>query len=67
MPSFTLGDYSQFDLRAGVRIGAVAINAYVTNVFDKRAYQTVFPVAATYAQGVVLRPRTIGFNAQIGF
>ncbi len=67
LPSFNEGDFSQFDIRAGVRFGAVAVNAYVTNLFDKRAYQSVFPVSATYAQGVVLRPRTIGLNARFGF
>lgn len=67
LPPFEQGDYSQFDLRAGIRFGKVAVNGYVTNLFDKRAYQTVFPVAATYAQGVVLRPRTIGINARVNF
>jgi iron complex outermembrane recepter protein len=67
LPSFDAGDYAQVDARFGLRYIGVDFNAYVTNLFDKRAYQTIFPAAATYAQGVVLRPRTIGINTRFGF
>ena len=67
LPPFRQGGYSQFDLRAGLRYGDIAVNAYVTNLTNARDYQTVFPVAPTYAQGVVLRPRTIGVNARLEF
>jgi outer membrane receptor protein involved in Fe transport len=67
LPAFELGDFSQFDLRAGLDFGQITVNAYVTNLANERAFQTVFPVAATYAQGVVLRPRTFGVNARVEF
>jgi outer membrane receptor protein involved in Fe transport len=67
LPNYTNDAYSQVDLRAGVEIGRVGWNFYVTNVTDEEAYQTVFPVAATYAQGIILRPRTFGLNARVNF
>jgi iron complex outermembrane recepter protein len=67
LPTFAFGDYSQFDLRAGIDFGQITVNAYVTNLGNKRAFQTVFPAAPTYAQGVVLRPRTFGVNARVEF
>jgi len=59
--------YSQFDLRAGLRTGHVSVNAYVTNVGNSSAYQTVFAQAPTFAFGVPLRPRTIGGNVRVDF
>ncbi len=67
LPAFEFGDYSQFDLRAGLDFGQIAVNAYVTNLGNERAFQTVFPAAPVYAQGVVLRPRTFGMNARVEF
>ncbi|MDJ0656739.1 MAG: TonB-dependent receptor [Xanthomonadales bacterium] len=59
--------YSHFDIRAGVRFDKVSINLYGTNITDKFAYQTVFPVAPVFAYGVPLRPRTYGINLRYDF
>ncbi|MEM1050497.1 MAG: TonB-dependent receptor [Pseudomonadota bacterium] len=65
--NFVNDDYSQFDFRVGLRTGRIMINAYVTNVGNSDAYQTVFPQSPTVAFGVPLRPRTYGVNTRIDF
>jgi hypothetical protein len=67
LPNYVNSAYNQFDLRAGLRRGPVTANLYVTNVTNEDAYQTIFPIAADYAQGVILRPRTYGLNLRYDF
>jgi iron complex outermembrane recepter protein len=66
-PNYVNPSFSQFDLRAGLQRGNLSGNLYVTNVSDKRAYQSVLAFAPTYAQGVLIRPRTVGINVRYDF
>jgi len=60
--------YSQLDLRAGIQYDQIRFTAYVTNVTNSSAYQTIFhTVTPPLAYGVVLRPRTFGANLRIDF
>jgi hypothetical protein len=67
LPNYVNDAYSQFDLRTGLRRGPITANLYVTNVTNEDAYQTIFPIAPTYAQGIILRPRTYGLNLRYDF
>jgi len=59
--------YSQLDLRATYELEPVTISLYATNITNEDAYSSVFHIAPTYAQGLVLRPRTVGMNIKYQF
>lgn len=59
--------YSQIDLRAQVDLDVVDVNFYVANATNEDAYTSVFHAAPGYAQGLVLRPRTVGVNVSYEF
>ncbi|MEM6681158.1 MAG: TonB-dependent receptor [Pseudomonadota bacterium] len=66
--TFTNDSYAQVDLRAGITYESVSVNAYVTNVGNSSAYQTVFGTGVPgQGYGVVLRPRTFGVNVGVQF
>ncbi len=67
VPNYVNDGYSQIDVRAGLDIGRTTWTLYVTNLTNEDAYQTIFTTSAAYAQGIILRPRTIGLNARLNF
>ncbi|WP_260928496.1 TonB-dependent receptor [Novosphingobium sp. 9] len=70
--------YTQFDMRAGIKTGKVKIEAYVTNVFNNKAYSSIgdyYTIDPTFAHfskysglAVGLRDlRTFGLSARYDF
>lgn len=63
---YELPAYSMFDLRAGVTIGLVTVQAYVRNAFDKRAQLSAY---TTYGSPLVTiaQPRVVGFTVSVAY
>lgn len=70
LPQYHLPAYTLADLRTGVTLGEVNLQAYVHNLFDTRAQLSAATVLASFggpAEVTILRPRTIGMTAGVYF
>ncbi|MBP7335998.1 TonB-dependent receptor [Niveispirillum sp.] len=66
LPQYRLPAYNLTDIRAGITLGEVNLQAYVHNLFDKRAQLSAATALSSLggpAQVTILRPRTIGLTA----
>lgn len=69
-PLYRLPDYVALDLRAGLTLDRINLQAFVRNVFDERGELSAFtnysPLGGP-AQVTVLQPRTVGVSANVAF
>jgi len=66
-PQYHLPEYTAFDLRAGIKIGAVNAQFYVRNVFNEVAQLSSLYTQFGTARVAIMQPRTIGLSATTKF
>ncbi|GAB3310705.1 TonB-dependent receptor [Luteimonas notoginsengisoli] len=72
-PAIEVGSYSSLDLYAGIANDSWSIRAYVKNVTDERAYQTIanrtnaLTDEVPFQVGTPIRPRTFGIEVDYRF
>lgn len=63
----TRGDFSQFDVRASIKVvDKLSIMAFANNIFDKRGLLSGPFAAQTAPAFSIIRPRTIGLRVDFG-